>query len=74
MNEIMNSKGIESFNALLRASFFSTDVKLHLVIVQHQKVSMPYFGLLSFLLNETDEDEENDICFNALLRASFFST
>ena len=35
---------------------------------------MPYFGLLSFLLNETDEDEENDICFNALLRASFFST
>ena len=37
-----------SFNALLRASFFST-MPFVKVDVQKEIVSMPYFGLLSFL-------------------------
>ena len=36
---------------------------------------MPYFGLLSFLLQaEVDSAIPMDDSFNALLRASFFST
>ena len=41
--------GWNCFNALLRASFFSTQKKLNWMIRFEEKVSMPYFGLLSFL-------------------------
>ena len=40
----------DGFNALLRASFFSTDYSDKYAVIQWA-VSMPYFGLLSFLLN-----------------------
>ena len=39
-----------------------------------QNVSMPYFGLFSFLLRERMIKMKSYICFNALLRAFLFST
>ena len=61
------------FNALLRASSFSTRF---FQIYKHgyRIVSMPYFGLLPFLREFYVNKKQQISCFNALLRASSFST
>ena len=47
-----NGKAYTGFNALLRASFFSTG-KFQNFYIWMENVSMPYFGLLSFLLGNS---------------------
>ena len=61
------------FNALFRAFFFSTYVK-SAVSICWIMVSMPYFGLSSFLRERITMIKSSKLSFNALPRAFFFST